>query len=516
MAETLLRGVLARKPARPTDDGQGREPKRNGYAEREFAPYPSARGPISRAKPSGQRAAIDLDDVQGLVLRGYGSLPECRYVLLQIRDPLQGRAWLRRLVPRVSNGLPGLREVALQVAFTHVGLEALGLADVTLQEFSPEFIDGITGAHRSRFLGDIGPSAPERWSWGGPNNPAIHVVLMVYANTEARLVAELGVLRESWQHHSLVELHTMSTAPLASREHFGFADGISQPAIEGYHEAPSRLHLVKPGEFLLGYPNEYGMYTDRPRVDDWRDPAALLPLDATGSPRRDLGRNGTYLVFRQLRQDVVAFRATLDALSRDPQGTPNPRARERLAAQMVGRWPSGASLIEAPGGDDASKASANEFRYHDLDPDGLKCPIGAHVRRANPRDALAPKPGTENSLEVNRRHRLIRRGRSYGPWLAEGATDDADRGLMFIVVNANISRQFEFVQHSWLIDPRFNGLTDQADPLISASNANQFVVPADPVRRRCSGLPRFVTVAGGGYFFLPGIRALHYLAESMP
>lgn len=513
MAKAVLEGTLARDPA----PAAGGKTWRYGYAALQPGRYaPSPHGFIPRLKPNAPKPAIDIDDVQGLVLRGYGALPECRYVLLQIHDPLQGRAWLRRLVPLVATGLPGTRDVALQVAFTHTGLEALGLADVTLHEFSPEFIDGMTGPHRSRFLGDVGPSAPERWSWGGPTNPAIHAVLMVYAKTEARLTAEIDALRKSWLQHGLVDVHTLLTSALAPREHFGFADGISQPAIEGYHEPSSALHLVKPGEFLLGYPNEYGAYTDRPRIDDWGDPAAQLPLDVEGTPRRDLGRNGTYLVFRQLRQDVPAFRATLDALTRNPDGTPNPSARERLAAQMVGRWPSGASLIEAPWSEDSSKAAANEFRYHAADPDGLKCPIGAHVRRANPRDALPPRPGSDDSLAVNRRHRLLRRGRSYGPALAEGANDAVDRGLMFIVVNANISRQFEFVQHSWLLDPRFNGMTDQADPLLSAANENQFVVPEDPVRRRCSGLPRFVNVAGGGYFFLPGIRALHFLAESLP
>jgi Dyp-type peroxidase family len=459
---------------------------------------------------------IDAGDVQGLILRGYGSLPFCRYVFLQVHDPQQGRAWLRQLIPRISRGAPAAAEVAVQVAFTHAGLSALGLPEDTLQAFSSEFIAGINGSHRSRFLGDLGESAPEHWQWGGPNTAAIHALIMLYAESEARLSALHDLLSHDWLHCDLQDVHTLDTAELSPREHFGFADGISQPAIEGYHAAESRLHTVKAGEFLLGYPNEYGLYTDRPLVEDWRDPAALLPLDVEGSPRRDLGRNGTYLVFRQLRQDVPAFRDTLDALSKNADGTPNAPARELLAAQLIGRWPSGTSLVEAPYRDEVSKAKQNEFDYHHRDPDGLKCPIGAHVRRANPRDALAPRPGSESSLAVNRRHRLIRRGRAYGPPLPEGARDQLDRGLMFIVLNANISRQFEFVQHSWLIDPRFNGLYDQADPIIGASGDNHFVVPADPVRRHCTGLPRFVTVAGGGYFFLPGIRALRFLAESLP
>ncbi len=143
----------------------------------------------------------------------------------------------------------------------------------------------------------------------------------------------------------------------------------------------------------------------------------------------------------------------------------------------------------------------------------MRCPIGAHVRRANPRDALDPHPGSEASLGVNRRHRLIRRGRSYGPPLAEGALDAVDRGLYFIALNANLSRQFEFVQHSWVNDPRFNGLFKEADPIAGAAHDNEFTVRRDVAPKRCVGLPRFVTVAGGAYFFMPGLRALRFLSE---
>ncbi|HKP58234.1 MAG TPA: hypothetical protein VJV78_16015 [Polyangiales bacterium] len=506
MAETVVKYAAAQAP--------GAHPALDAH-QRAYAPAVE----MLAEKKLGQRPApprVEAGDVQGLVLRGYGALPFCRHVLLQLRDPQQGRAWLRQLIPRIARGAPAAEQTAVQVAFTHAGLAALGLAEDTLQAFSREFIAGITGSHRSRFLGDIGDSAPEKWRWGGPNNAAVHAVLMLYGDTPARLSALRNELSQNWLHCDLIDVHTLEAAELSDREHFGFVDGISQPAIEGYHPADSRLHTIKAGEFLLGYPNEYSLYTDRPLVESFCDPFALLPLDVEGSPRRDLGKNGTYMVFRQLRQDVPAFRDTLDALSKNPDGTLNAHARELLAAQLIGRWPSGTSLIEAPYRDDASKARQNEFDYHHRDPEGLKCPIGAHVRRANPRDALAPHPGSDDSLSVNRRHRLIRRGRAYGSALPEGARDDADRGLLFIALNANISRQFEFVQHSWLIDPRFNGLYDQADPIIGSGAANQFVVPGDPVRRRCTGLPRFVSVAGGAYFFMPGIRALHFLAESMP
>ena len=240
---------------------------------------------------------------------------------------------------------------------------------------------------------------------------------------------------------------------------------------------------------------------------------ARLPLDVEGTPRHDFGRNGTYLAFRQLRQHVPAFRQAIDRLTRNADGSPNLDAQRHLAAQMVGRWPSGTSLIEAPYADDVSKTTANEFRYHGADPDGLKCPVGAHVRRANPRDALDPEPGSERSLSINRRHRLIRRGARTAPLLPEGASDDQDRGLMFIAVNANIIRQFEFIQHSWIADPRFNGFSNAADPIAGAADGNEFEAPGDPIRKRCTDLPRFVTVAGGAYFFMPGVRALRFLAE---
>lgn len=460
---------------------------------------------------------VEAEDVQGLVVRGYGGLPYAAYPLLRFDRP--AGAWLKRWLTRIAPGRPHdatNQTEALQIAFTPAGLAALGLRKTELQGFSTEFLTGMFGPHRSRFLGDVAESAPEHWRWGGPNNPEVHALLMVFASSESGLSELQAELRQSYAAHGVSEVHVLETAKLSRTEHFGFVDGISQPAIAGYHASTSRLHKIKPGEFLLGYPNEYGLFTERPLLDAARDPRGILPLDTQGSPQRDLGRNGTYLVLRQLRQNVPLFRETLDKLTRRADGSSDKDAQAHLAAQMVGRWPSGASLLEAPHGDDVSKARSNEFPYQALDPVGARCPIGSHVRRANPRDALPPHEGTEYSLEVNRHHRLIRRGRSYGEPLPEGETDSAERGLMFIAVNANISRQFEFIQHSWLNDPRFNGLSGQADPIVGASHDNQFAPAPRPVSAYCKGLPRFVTVAGGGYFFMPGIRALRFLSELTP
>lgn len=459
---------------------------------------------------------IDIADIQGLVLRGYGNLPYCCYALLQVREASEARVWVGRLASEISNGEPAARQQALQVAFTHRGLAALGLPAALLRGFSAEFINGMTEAHKSRFLGDEGDSAPARWVWGGPQNPSVHAVLMLYAASAAQLDELLERQRQAWSRDGWVEVHLLQTGRLSEREHFGFVDGISQPAIDGYHKADSPMHRVKAGEFLLGYPNEYGLYTDRPLIDAGEPAAAVLPDDVEGSGRRDFGRNGTYLVMRQLPQNVAAFRGTLDRLTENPDGSSNAEASARLAAQMVGRWPSGAPLVATPWRDEAAKAKENEFGYHRDDPDGLLCPLGAHVRRANPRDSLAPQPGTEASLAVNRRHRLLRRGRVYGPPLAPGAIDSADRGLIFVALNANIVRQFEFVQHSWLMDPRFHGFFGEADPLVGTLPDNCFTVQGNPLRRRFTGLSRFVNVAGGAYFFMPGIRALRFIAALSP
>lgn len=468
---------------------------------------------LARATPRNEHVAIEVDDVQGLVFRGYGGLRFASYPLLRIEDPAGAREFLRWLEPRITHGRQQEREVAVQVAFTCEGLARLGLPEPTLAGFSREFKEGMTTDHRRRLLGDEGDSDPKYWAWGADPKSSIHLVLMLFASSADRLSQLQSEIDTRVRASGLRQVHRLDAAELSATEHFGFTDGISQPAIEGYHRSDSGLHKLKAGEFLLGYPNEYGLYTDRPMVPAARDPRGVLPPDGEQSADHDFGKNGTYLVFRQLRQDVPAFRRTLDELTRNPNGTPNPEAAARLAAQMVGRWPSGASLAVSPERDDWTRAKENEFRYHADDRLGLKCPIGSHVRRANPRDALDPLPGTETSLAVNRHHRVIRRGRAYGPKLPEGAVDTQDRGLILIFVNAIIARQFEFIQHSWLNDPHFNGLYNDADPIVGSQSDNEFAAPGQPIGRRCTGLPRFVTVTGGAYFFMPGIRALRYLAE---
>ena len=449
-------------------------------------------------------AALELQDIQGLVARGYRDLRRARFLLLTIGDPVLARRWLAAVA--VTRGDERPDETAVNLAFTSAGLERLGLDGATLAMFSNEFVAGMTTPHRRRILGDAGSDAPEEWIWGGPGGPPVHALLLLYARDAARLEA----LEREHAPVGFDVAHRLDTSDLDDFEPFGFRDGVSQPIVEGLSKTGAPEVTVKAGEFVLGYENEYGLYTDRPLVDD---PSRVLPKDPQGSGRADLGRNGSYLVFRQLRQDVAAFWQFLGGAAQGDRA-----AMMRLAAKMVGRWPSGAPLVLAPDADLPALADANDFAYHEHDRRGTRCPVGAHIRRTNPRDSLDPAPGPGRSWAINRRHRLLRRGREYGPPLpreqALAGDDGAERGLHFMCLNANIQRQFEFVQHTWLNNPKFAGLYDDSDPITAPSvpNGGTFTIPTDGVRERMTGVPRFVSVRGGAYFFLPGVAALRYLA----
>jgi Dyp-type peroxidase family len=450
---------------------------------------------------------LDLDDIQGLIARGYVDLKAASYVLLRIDDAARARAWLGEVADEVTPGLLRPPDSTLNLAVTASGLRKLGLSSEAINQFSN---------------GDVGPSAPEQWLWGGPSTPAIDLLVLLFARDEATLTSRYDSLKAAFaQEAGVSEVFKLdSVVDLDGKEHFGFADGISQPTVDGLSSRTDiPPNTVQPGEFILGYVNEYGHYTDRPLLDAAADPAHVLQLDAAGSGKVDFARNGSYIVFRQLSQDVRGFWQFVDSATRQANGSADPRRRTWLAAKMVGRWPSGAPLTLTPDADDPSLASANDFTYYYGDEFGLNCPIASHVRRSHPRDSLDPDPGSVNSVALDKHHRLLRRGREYGPpvgdVLGETPTNDADRGLYFICVAANISRQFEFVQHTWINNPTFDGLYDEADPLVAshAGPGATFSIPADPVRQRYKNLPRFVTVRGGGYFFLPGVKALRYLAS---
>jgi Dyp-type peroxidase family len=459
-----------------------------------------AAGPVSTLP-----AAPELHDVQGIVARGYRDLAAARFLLVELEAAAAARGWVQRVAEQLTAGDQRPQDRAVQLALTSSGLRKLGLAPEVLALFSNEFVDGMAARQRSRILGDLQGDAPERWDWGGPTLP-VDAALLLYA----RDPQALGAL-EAEQTGALPRgtriVRTLETSDLQGYEPFGFRDGISQPLVEGLSKTGPKATTVRFGEFVLGYPNEHGRITD----------AALIER----AP--ELGRNGSYLVLRQLSQDVCGFWRFVDRATQRPDGSSDPDRRVRLAAKLVGRWPSGAPLVLAPERDDPLLGGENEFRYFADDPRGVRCPVGAHIRRANPRDSLDPSPGTDGSLAINRRHRILRRGREYGSSLPieealdgdDAATRGDERGLHFICLNANIARQFEFVHFTWLNDPKFAGLYDDSDPIVSPSHpfGGTFTIPTEGLRERIVDVPRFVSVKGGAYFFLPGIAAARRLAS---
>ena len=447
---------------------------------------------------------LDLSDIQGIVLFAYGALPHARYVHVSWEaEESQPSTWLAELQHEVHASTRGTRraEERVNVAFTHRGLARLSLAKGELASFPRELQQGMNDELRSHVLGDVDDNAPETWEFGGPGHPPIHALLMLFAkNVEAigvlrdRLVARILELGGVIVHEDAGELRD----PL--KEPFGFRDGIVQPHVSGTPRPRGSNDVEVPaGEFLLGYPNAY---------DE-------LPPSPQGADGFDIGKNGSYLVYRKLKQDTSRFWQTMLDQAR-PEG--DPAAATKLASSMVGRWPSGAPLVNYPELDPGPGSEKEDFAFKD-DVDGTRCPLGAHIRRANPRDML--EPGPEKSREAVARHRLLRRGRPYGP-AAKGTpserarSDGAERGLVFIVLNASFRRQFEFVQQTWLNNPRFAGLYEERDPVVASvidEGGQLFSIPNVPARRRLACLPRFVTLRGGGYFFVPSMRALEWLAR---
>jgi len=482
------------------------------------------------------RTVIDDEDTQGLLRFGYRDLREATYVLLRVRNAAAARAWLgsARLTSAVL--CPDAPDTALQVAFTAQGLSALGVPVAVINGFSHEFVSGVNEPSRSRRLGDVGPDEPGRWTWGGNPGTTPHVLVMFFARPGKLQSFMQRIVEDVAWMDGFEEIRRLTTTDLDDNEPFGFKDGISQPEIDWAlrtDAAASRIgydNRAALGEFVLGYPNEYGKYTERPLLDP--GPATRTLPSALDAPRRkDLGRNGTYLVMRQLRQDVAGFWRFLEDQAKGDRAL-----AERLGSVMVGRTKAGDPLVTT-----APSASQNDFDFDD-DPLGATCPIGAHIRRANPRNAdYVGHPGWVGRLFAAlgfgrtgfrddltssvRFHRILRRGREYERALSPeeiGAGGDAgervERGLHFVCLNANISRQFEFVQNAWAMNDRFSGLPGENDPLIgnhvaTASGANTFTVPNENgMRQRVSGIPQFVTVRGGAYFFLPGLRAMRYFA----
>ncbi len=476
---------------------------------------------------------LESGQIQSLVFGGLGFLPLGVCMLIDLGgDQDKSIEWLRGIKPYIAfgDGRKYKNDAVISLAISADATRKLGLDAAAVETFPPAFVDGMTSPGREQILGD--PGIEERrkiWHWGATRAPDI--TLLIYAKDAPALTR----LRKIMERMCKVAGHTLvKTIPLAPipndkakrTEPFGFLDGVSQPLIKGSFKAAKAardtdpLHLVEPGEFVLGYPDNRGNLPPSPHLAAALDAEQYLsigdgqwdfdaPIECVP---RDLGRNGSFLVIRQIEQHVKAFDTYCAGASKaleDRFGNDVNVSAEFVGAKMIGRWKDGSSIIRWPYQSatnfyGAAKAPDNEFLLGAEDPEGTRCPFGAHVRRANPRDSL--NPGSEQQIAISNRHRILRVGRVY--------EENGKQGLLFMCLNGDIERQFEFIQQTWALSSHFHGLDGEADPILAANGPNsRYTVPnrAGPVQLKA--MPNFVTTRGGGYYFLPGKRFIDYLAQ---
>jgi Dyp-type peroxidase family len=523
---------------------------------------------------------LDLPDIQGNIVSPYGpSFPKARYFFLHVTDEAAGRAFVDAVQPKVTTGVrwqskrpyPGAvivekPSVCMNIGLSFRGLVALGLPTTTLSDMPFEFIDGMLA--RWAILGDDVARMDSIWR-NSDGGPAAHIVLALAAqmNPDGSPVNELETttrwvfdrcealgqkVRVLSGHGPDEALYQDASALLAREpdgtakplpiEHFGFTDGFSDAVFDGQYPADEepvasvgggKLHPnqtwgpLATGEFLLGYPDE-----------SQEQPPAARPHKLT--------RNGTFMVYRKLHENVVSFRTyiadlsqTYARISRIDAGD----ARELLLAKMAGRWSDGVPLMTAPTLDewkafrvraaavrargDAAEVSAlkrayNDFQYR-TDRDGSKCPVASHIRRVNPRDALDPLGGSPDKKRwggsvLNNRRRILRRGLPYGQTSLEAPTDAGEHGILFIAFCASLFRQFEFIQQQWLHYGLDFGAGNDTCPIVGNHGPDsKFVIPGDAKTAPfiCPRLPQFVEPRGGEYFLMPSLTAIRMIASGV-
>jgi Dyp-type peroxidase family len=451
---------------------------------------------------------IDVSDIQGFALKGY-SFPRARFLLLELLECKQAQKFILELLPFVTTGERWDRKpsATLNIAFTHKGLTKLSLPLVTLLSFPDEFQQGMKA--RGNILYDTGQNGPEHWD-GVWREERVHVWLGVYAESLDVLehsCVRVDQLMESTKGARLLQAQDACAIYLKGKptpnEHFGYRDGFGNPDFKGAERecVPGQGKLLDDGtwaalatgEFLLGYADEAGEL-----------PVAPIP--------HLLARNGTFMVYRKMHQNVAAFRNYLNEKGKEYRG-----GKDKLAAKFVGRWQDGTSLELSPDHEDPKmvedKNLNNDFTYG-KDLTGTRCPLGSHIRRANPRDTFG-----FNGQLTNRR-RIMRRGLPYGKYVPDGepVNDQEDRGIIFMALNASLFRQFEFVQQQWIEYGNDAKQGNDKDLLTGNHDGRgKFVVqgtenPSNPPFI-CASLPNFVELRGGDYFFMPSLTALQMMAS---
>ena len=439
---------------------------------------------------------LRADRIQGSVSPGFAK-DEQAFLWLRFPSASSARAWLKETVPQLTSagevlafralrakllaqsGPVDLRSTWVNVAFSRAGLDLLVPAPAGT--FPEPFEQGM--AARAVLLGDT----PATWRFGGTPDTEAHALVIIGADTEADLLEALDVHRERLARHGARDIFleilgadcrgAKLPGELRGHEHFGYRDGISEPAVDG---SPGT------GDFVLGYPDSAG------------------EVSSSGPAWT---RDGSYLVFRRLHQDVAGFHQALDLLTKNA----GLKSRAQLGAKLFGRWPSGAKLADPIQESDPGVAAPAEYTADEYaaDPNGERVPRSAHVRKAHPRDA--------NSGSL--RPRLLRRGIPYGTPLAATVPnsipqdDGRERGLLFAAFQADLGRQYEAVQR-WLNDRNHPVPQTGQDAVVGQGEE-----PARVVLRSSNTLPtmfdmhHYVAMTGGGYFFTPSLSAAQFLAN---
>ena len=482
------------------------------------------------------KTALDLGDIQGFILRGY-RMPMVRHFLLTVGNSANARKLLGRLVSGEESDAPQITtaedwhvgfapgpgdnpadaprrkpDYCLNVAITWPGMIALEIKDrvptISFKSFGA-FTAGA--AARATLVGDTGPSAPENWIGAfGKGDDHVLVTLHAlspeamtgYSDRLSALFADGGAFREIWRQDGMALMDIKDGKPVpTSKVHFGYTDGISMTTIHGGPERYPPDHQQ---------PCESWLFVLRDDAESY-----LVPEP------RELGLNGSFACFKVIVTDVVGFEKFL-------QSNKDKIDPELLAAKICGRWRNGVPLALSPETDSPPGGipleQLNNYEYVNADgsgdPKGLRCPVGAHMRRINPRGQ--PVTGQNQPGGSNNIHRLIRRGMPYGPvYDPTKPYDGIERGLLGYFINSSIENQYEFVLNQWVNESAFAGAVrlppKSKDPMIGTQDPAEsiFVIPqandAPPIK--ISGFSSFVTTKAAAYCFLPSITAITFISR---
>ena len=467
-----------------------------------------------------ESSMLNLSDLQANIVRGY-SAQLARHFAISLPDAVSGTRLLQDLLPDRAQSWPTVTvadawqraggqkpRYCLMVGLTSAGLAKVGVPPSTLDHFPKRFVEGpARPTDIVKRLGDDGPSDPSFWILGAPEGPEVHMMLSLFIHEDNPefLDVNASALAEKVHRHgaSILSSHDAKALP-GNKVHFGFRDSIAQPRIKGVprkSEIPDMQPECNPGEFLLGngYQNQYDG-------------------NFLGDIPPELGTNGSYGAFRILQQDVVSFEKLIEETERRYAID-----KEEVAAKLMGRWRDGTPLELSPNGDtEAGEIRLNDFDYAPSashpsyfdDSSGLRCPIGSHIRRMNPRSGRVM--GQPHS------RRMIRRSMPYGPEY-KGGDDECsiERGLIGYFIVGDLEMQYEFVVATWgNLDYSQAGLRGTRDPIIGAQpvEKGKFVIRTNDTRDPIvlNDLPRWVTTRGSVYCFFPGIAGLNFLASLAP